>query len=220
MTVWEKLREVQTKLKVGKNKVNSFGNYNYRSCEDIQEAVKPLLKEVNATITLDDTIVQIGERYYVKATAYFHDCDDPDTFVGVDAFAREADDRRGMDPAQVTGSTSSYARKYALGGLLLLDDAKDPDTDEMKKESDAKSAKADRAKKPSKKVDASDLDRFVTDTQVKTLEMLLQRADVSVEKFNSIYGLAMIYELPVDKYDEAVKKLESAISVKEGKGDK
>ena len=223
MNVFEKLREVQTKLKVGKNKVNSFGNYNYRSCEDILEAVKPILKEVNATITIDDSIVQVGERYYVRSCAYFRDCEDPNNFIAADSYARETEDRRGMDPAQVTGATSSYARKYALGGLLLLDDAKDADTDEMKKETDAKAAKADKVtkiRKNDKKVDASDLDKYVTDGQIKTLEMLLKKADVTVEKFNSIYQIGFIYELPVDKYDEAVKKLETAIAVKEGKGEK
>lgn len=223
MNVFEKLREVQTKLKVGKNKVNSFGNYNYRSCEDILEAVKPILKDVNATITIDDSIVQVGDRYYVRSCAYFRDCEDQNNFIAADAYARETEDRRGMDPAQVTGATSSYARKYALGGLLLLDDAKDPDTDENKKEADAKATKSDKVtkiKKSDKNVDASDLDKYVTDAQIKTLEMLLKKADVTVDKFNSIMKIDFIYELPVEKYDEAVKKLETAISVKEGKGDK
>lgn len=222
MNVFEKLREVQTKLKVGKNKVNSFGNYNYRSCEDILEAVKPILKEVNATITIDDSIVQVGDRYYVRSCAYFRDCEDPNNFVAADAYAREAEERRGLDPAQVTGSTSSYARKYAVGGLLLVDDQKDPDTDEFKKETDAKATKSDKVtkiKKSDKNVDASDLDKYVTDAQIKTLEMLLKKADVTVDKFNSIMKIDFIYELPVEKYDEAVKKLETAISVKEGKGE-
>ena len=181
------------------------------------------MKDVNATITIDDSIVQVGDRYYVRSCAYFRDCEDPNNFIAADSYARETEDRRGMDPAQVTGATSSYARKYALGGLLLLDDAKDPDTDEMKKETDAKATKSDKVtkiKKPDKKVDASDLDKFITDAQAKTLEMLLKRADVSVEKFNSIYSVDFIYELPADKYEEAVKKLETAISVKEGKGEK
>lgn len=218
MNVFEKLREVQTKLKVGKNKVNSFGNYNYRSCEDILEAVKPILKEVNATITIDDSIVQVGERYYVRSCAYFRDCEDPNNFIAADSYARETEDRRGMDPAQVTGATSSYARKYALGGLLLLDDAKDADTDEMKKETDAKAARADKAKKTEKtdnKVDASDLDNYVTAEQIKVLKMLLKKADVGVDKFNSIYGLTIISELPADKFEEARNKLEAAVKVKE-----
>ena len=219
MELWGKLTIVQTKLNAPKSRTNSFGNYKYRSCEDILEAVKPLLSEVNASITIEDQIIQIGERYYVKATAYFHDNDKPDAFCAVDAFAREPEEKRGADPAQITGASSSYARKYALGGLLLVDDQKDPDTDEYVKEADAKASKADKGKKTAKKVDASDLDKYVTDAQIKTLEMLLKKADVTVEKFNSIMKIDFIYELPVDKYDEAVKKLETAISVKEGKGE-
>ena len=216
MTAWEKLKVVQTKLNAPKNRTNTFGKYKYRSCEDILEAVKPLLAEVNASITLCDQIVNVGDRYYVEASAYFHDCADPDKFIGVDAYAREADGRPGMDPAQVTGSASSYARKYALGALLLIDDQKDPDTDEFKNEADAKEKKPEKAaRKPKQTDDASDLDKYVTTAQIKTLEMLLERAGVTVEKFNQIFNLTIISELPVDKYDEAVKKLETAISVKE-----
>lgn len=216
MTAWEKLKVVQTKLNAPKNRTNTFGKYKYRSCEDILEAVKPLLAEVNASITLCDQIVNVGDRYYVEASAYFHDCDDPDKFIGVDAYAREADGRPGMDPAQITGASSSYARKYALGALLLVDDQKDPDTDEFKNETEAKEKKPEKAaKKPKQADDASDLDKYVTTAQIKTLEMLLERAGVTVEKFNQIYNLTIISEMPVDKYDEAVKKLETAISVKE-----
>lgn len=216
MTAWEKLKVVQTKLNAPKNRTNTFGKYKYRSCEDILEAVKPLLSEVNASITLCDQIVNVGDRYYVEASAYFHDCDDPDRFIGVDAYARETESRPGMDPAQVTGAASSYARKYALGALLLIDDQKDPDTDEFKNEADAKEKKPEKAAKKQKQADdASDLDKYVTAAQVKTLEMLLERAGVTVEKFNQIYNLTIISEMPVDKYDEAVKKLETAISVKE-----
>lgn len=216
MTAWEKLKVVQTKLNAPKNRTNTFGKYKYRSCEDILEAVKPLLAEVNASITLCDQIVNVGDRYYVEASAYFHNCDDPDRFIGVDAYARETESRPGMDPAQVTGAASSYARKYALGALLLIDDQKDPDTDEFKNEADAKEKKPEKAAKKQKQADdASDLDKYVTTEQIKTLEMLLERAGVTVEKFNQIYNLAIISELPVDKYDEAVKKLETAISVKE-----
>ena len=221
MNFYEKLLQVQTKLKVGKTKHNSFGNYNYRSCEDILEAVKPLLKEVNATITIDDSIVQVGDRYYTRAIAYFHDCDDPDKFVAADAYAREADEKRGMDPAQVSGSSSSYARKYAISGLLLIDDAKDPDTDEFQKESDAKTDKGAKVTKISSKkkeeVDASDLDKYVTAEQIKTLEMLLEKADVSAEKFCGIYGLTIMSELPSAQYEDAVSKLEVAVKAKKAK---
>ena len=212
MKVNEKLLKVQTELKAPKNRKNSFGNYSYRSCEDILEAVKPLLAEVKAFIKLSDMIQQIGDRYYVNATAWFVDCENEGEMISADAYAREPEDKKGMDAAQITGTASSYARKYALNALLLIDDAKDPDTDEYKVEQDAKAAKA--TPKPKKKVDASDLDKFVNDGQLKTLEMLLEKADVSVEKFNSIFKLTVLSELPADKYDDAVKKLEAAIKVK------
>lgn len=214
MTVKEKLLKVQTKLNAPKNRQNKFGGYSYRSCEDILEAVKPLLAEVKAIIKLTDNIMMIGDRIYVNATAWFVDVD-TDEMISADAFAREPADKKGMDAAQITGTASSYARKYALNGLLLIDDAKDPDTDEYKIEQDAKAAKAEP--KPKKKVDTSDLDKFVNDGQLKTLEMLIGRAGVSAEKFCQIYGLTILSELPADKYDEAVKKLEVAIKTKEGK---
>jgi hypothetical protein len=129
MSVNEKLLAVQVELKAPKNAYNSFGKYNYRSCEDILESVKPILAKNKATLTVCDDIVQIGERYYVKAKARFVDIETGDSVENV-AFARESDDKKGMDASQVTGATSSYARKYALNGLFLIDDTKDVDTEE------------------------------------------------------------------------------------------
>jgi hypothetical protein len=126
MNVYEKLSIVQSKLKVSKDNFNSFGNYKYRSCEDILEGAKPLLKEVSAIVTLTDTVELIGDRFYIKATATFIDTEKGET-VSVNAFAREDVTKKGMDLAQVTGSVSSYARKYALNGLFCIDDTKDSD---------------------------------------------------------------------------------------------
>lgn len=117
---------IQSNLKAPKNQFNSFGNYKYRSCEDILEAVKPLLKEVNCTLTLTDEIVQIGDRIYVKATATFKN-DVGDVYKN-SAFAREPNEKKGMDASQITGMASSYARKYALNGMFCIDDTKDADT--------------------------------------------------------------------------------------------
>lgn len=132
------LTEIQKKLKAPKSNYNSFGKYNYRSCEDILEAVKPLLGD--NTLTLSDEVVQIGDRIYVKATAVFRD---GATETRVSAFAREAESKKGMDESQVTGTASSYARKYALNGLFLIDDTKDADTDEY-----VKATEKTKAKKP------------------------------------------------------------------------
>ena len=120
-----KLLEVQKKLKAPKNQRNSFGNYNYRSAEDILEAVKPLLAEAGLTMTITDSIEAIGGRVYVKATVTIKGDAEP---VVVSAFARESETKKGMDASQITGAASSYARKYALNGMFLIDDTKDADT--------------------------------------------------------------------------------------------
>ena len=121
----QRVGDIQHKLKAPKGQYNSFGKYNYRSCEDILEGVKPLLKEHNLALFIDDEIVQIGERYYVKATAKITDGRE---IVSATAYAREPDTKKGMDESQITGATSSYARKYALNALLCIDDTKDADT--------------------------------------------------------------------------------------------
>lgn len=119
--------EIQHRLKAPKGQYNSFGKYKYRSCEDILEAVKPILHEVGCSLTLTDEVVLIGDRYYIKATARLtgEDTDEVTT-----AYAREDQDKKGMDGSQITGTASSYARKYALNGLFCIDDTKDADTDE------------------------------------------------------------------------------------------
>ena len=122
-----KLLEIQQKLKAPKGQYNKFGKYNYRSCEDILEAVKPILRETGCTLTISDEIMLVGDRYYIKATAHLKG---EDTDEVVTAYARESVAKAGMDESQITGSTSSYARKYALNGLFCIDDNKDPDTDE------------------------------------------------------------------------------------------
>lgn len=145
MSVYEKLMQVQSELKAPKNQYNSFGKYNYRSCEDILEGVKPLLKKVKATLTISDEITQVADRIYVKATATFTDVENGETITN-SAFAREASDKKGMDESQVTGATSSYARKYCLNGLLCIDDTKDSDTDEIKNERNARAEKEEKSK--------------------------------------------------------------------------
>lgn len=146
-----KLLEIQTELKAPKGQYNSFGGYNYRSAEDILEAVKPILKEKDCTLTLSDEMVEVGGRIYVKATARFNDGTNETV---VTASAREAEAKKGMDDSQITGTASSYARKYALNGLFLIDDTKDADTDEYQKQT---SKKTSSEAKPSTKIDFTDL---------------------------------------------------------------
>ena len=127
MIIKKKLAELQQELKAPKNLKNSFGGYKYRSCEAILEALKPLLKAKGVFILLTDEMTCVGEKNYVKATATIYDIE-TDERIFTRAYAREADIKKGMDTSQITGSTSSYARKYALNGLLAIDDTKDADT--------------------------------------------------------------------------------------------
>lgn len=126
METLDRLADIQARLKAPKGQFNSFGGYKYRSAEDILEAVKPLLKEVGAVLTLSDEIVAVGDRIYVAATARFLSTNGSPE-ISVKAYAREEATKKGMDGAQITGSASSYARKYALNGLFAIDDTKDPD---------------------------------------------------------------------------------------------
>ena len=120
----EKLIKIQNELKVPKNSFNEFGGYSYRSCEDILEAVKPLLLKYSCNLIIKDDIIEVGGRVYVKATATFFDEKNEITVPG---YARESETKKKMDDSQITGATSSYARKRALGGLFLIDDTKDAD---------------------------------------------------------------------------------------------
>lgn len=122
----EKLLKVQNEIKAPKSQYNNFGKYKYRNCEDILEAVKPLLSKQQLSLIISDELVQLGNRFYVKATVKLYDKEKEIT--SVTSFAREEEVKKGMDCSQITGASSSYARKYALNGLFLIDDTKDSDT--------------------------------------------------------------------------------------------
>ncbi|MGN1120869.1 MAG: ERF family protein, partial [Eubacteriales bacterium] len=127
MTIIEKLLDVQLQLKAPKGQYNSFGKYKYRSCEDILEAVKPLCGKNKAAVYVTDDVEEKGGRIYIKATAHFADAE-TEKEITVSAYAREEENKKGMDGSQVTGASSSYARKYALNGLFAIDDTKDSDS--------------------------------------------------------------------------------------------
>ncbi|MDO4302130.1 MAG: ERF family protein [Clostridia bacterium] len=137
MNIYEKLANIQAELKVPKNQHNSFGGYNYRSCEDILETVKPLAKKHKAVVMISDELVVKGERYYVAAHAMLVNTEEEGQIV-ITAYAREPDTKKGMDSSQITGASSSYARKYALNGLFAIDDTKDKDTPEAVREDKAR----------------------------------------------------------------------------------
>jgi len=127
---YKKLSQIQQDIKAPKNKKNTFGNYNYRSCEDVMQAFKEINKQYNFVLNVSDEIINVGDRYYIKAIATLSDGENSITGTG---YAREDENKKGMDLSQLTGACSSYARKYALNGLFCLDDTKDPDTDEYEK---------------------------------------------------------------------------------------
>lgn len=137
MSVYEKLMKVQAELKAPKGQYNSFGKYKYRSCEDILEAVKPLNAKHGVVLTVGDEVVEISNRFYVKATAVFVDIESGEKIINT-ALAREDDSKKGMDGSQITGTASSYARKYCLNGLFCIDDTKDADTDEYRHQQERK----------------------------------------------------------------------------------
>lgn len=141
MSVYEKLSKVQSELKAPKGQYNSFGKYKYRSCEDILEAVKPLNAKHGVVLTVGDEVVEISNRFYVKATAILVDIESGEKVTNT-ALAREDDAKKGMDGSQITGTASSYARKYCLNGLYCIDDTKDADTDEYRAQQECKPQKS------------------------------------------------------------------------------
>ena len=192
MSVYKKLIEVQSKLKAPKNQYNSFGKYSYRNCEDILEALKPILKEVGATIIISDEVVPVNERYYVKATVKFIDTETGEV-VEASANAREEDNKKGMDSSQLTGSTSSYARKYALNGLFAIDDTKDSDfTNTHDKEDKKKTLEV------------------ISEAQAKRMYMLAKGKDPDVIKqILSNAGFNASRDITKDKYNAICEAIEA-----------
>ena len=172
----EELIKIQSELKAPKGQFNSFGKYKYRSAEDILEAVKPLLAKNGCTLTLSDELVLIGERYYIKATATLKNgaC-----VEAVTAYAREEAEKRGMDGSQITGTASSYARKYALNGLFCIDDTKDADTDEY-------TAKT-KAEKPAAKKAAPKQEKVLTNRE--KVIIAAEEKGISMKDLAAQYGL-------------------------------
>ena len=200
MNIYEKLAAVQQELKAPKDKKNTYGGYNYRSAEGILESVKPVLAKYKATIILTDQVEKVGSavlggpdeaRYYINATAQFVDIEAiPETswnaegmtikkaYVDVSAYAREEYTKKGMDASQITGTASSYARKYALNGLLLIDDTKDADTDEYAK---VTSGQNTREKAPNSPEKPSETVKRATEPQIKTIRLLAEKAGLNID---------------------------------------
>jgi hypothetical protein len=201
MSVYEKLIKVQSELKAPKSKYNSFGKYNYRSLEDILEGVKPLLVKHKATLIITDSIEQDGDRYYLKATATFIDTEDGQT-ISNSALAREAADKKGQDDSQITGTASSYARKYALNGLFLIDDTKDADTDEYHKQTN---------KQTKTEITKENASGGISEDEWAEIEDLVSRANVNKEKLLSKYEIESLMNLTRAQYEALKRKCMEAI---------
>lgn len=181
MNITQKLAAVQAELKAPKGQYNSFGKYKYRSCEDILEAVKPLLQTHGLVLVLTDSVEMIGDRFYVVATATVSDAEGGRW--NSRAYAREDLEKKGMDGAQITGTASSYARKYALNGLFCIDDAKDADTDEYTART-----------RPISKAQATALSNMLSEAE---------RAYIIKQ-----YGVSNIGALTGDQYAEVIRMIE------------
>lgn len=189
MGIYEKLMHIQTEIKAPKNLYNSFGKYKYRNAEGICEAVKPYLAKENASLVLHDDLVNVGDRIYVKATACLIDNESGRT-VEATAFAREALSKKGMDDSQITGTASSYARKYALNGLFLLDDTKDADTDENRIERENRQA-----------------EKTISKTEAKALYAMLQNRGIDVNDFMAEKNIQKLSDLSPEEYAKAMREL-------------
>lgn len=193
----KELINIQSELKAPKSQFNSFGKYSYRSAEDILEAVKPLLKKYDCHLTVSDEMVQLGDRFYVKATATISKASG-DGEVSVSAYAREEEVKKGMDASQITGSTSSYARKYALNGLLCIDDTKDSDsTNTHGKEEPAK---------PSPKKQAPDSENLTDDLRQAKKAVGLSKSSKDLmevwKAFKNLQGVAEFKQMMTDRKKE------------------
>ena len=188
------LQAIQVELKAPKSLYNSFGKYHYRSAETILEAVKPLLAKHGAQLTLSDEIIAVNERIYVKATASITDGTES---VTTTAFAREPDEKKGMDGSQITGTASSYARKYALNGLFLIDDTKDADTDEYHNQTTEPSIQV--------KVET-----------YKQMQAEIHRTGTDINKLCAFYKVKALNELTEEQAQKALKQLAKKTTVNAG----
>lgn len=208
MSIYTTLTEIQNELKAPKNQYNSFGKYKYRSCEDTLEALKPLLLKHKATLIINDEIQETGTRIYVKAICTFVVGDEK---IQTTAYAREEESKKGMDGSQVTGASSSYARKYALNGLFLIDDTKDADTDEFKEQSKKKQESGSKSK-----------GQELTKEQINILYSMASEKGFTQKDIQNVisksFNKRSVTELSHTEYNEILDRMEKSAS-KKGKKD-
>lgn len=194
-----RVQKAQAEIKAPKSLYNKFGNYYYRNAESILEAFKPIGTKYSLILKIEDSIEHVGDRYYVKATATLYDTSSENhQSFSATAYAREPEQKKGMDESQITGSCSSYARKYALNGLLLLDDTKDADTDEQKVEADARSG----AK--------------ITAQQLGKIKAELLRTGVTEDAILKRYKVTKLEELSSDQAQNCIGSLAKSRGAKDG----
>ena len=190
MNVYEKLIAIQSELKAPKSQYNNFGKYAYRNCEDILEALKPILKEHKSTVYISDEIVTVLERFYVKATVTFIDVETGESITNT-AYAREEESKKGMDGSQVTGASSSYARKYALNGMFAIDDTKDSDFTNT-------TIKGDNP--------------GLSEAQIKRLLAIASKVNISADDVKIVvaksFGVQDLRKMNKQQYDEICSRLE------------
>lgn len=193
MKIIESLQNIQQELKAPKGQYNSFGGFKFRSCEDILEAVKPLLKKEDMAIVLSDELVNIGDRYYVKATATLYNSEGE--VLTNSAYAREEESKKGMDGSQITGASSSYARKYALNGLFAIDDVKDSDTTNQVESTTESTPKEEKKASPkqieilSKYYTGDNLSKLLESNKIEKIEDLpLKKASELISKIYNKEG--------------------------------
>lgn len=194
--IYQKLNKIQTELKAPKGQFNDFGKYKYRSCEDIVESLKPLLAEHGLVILLSDEIVNIGSRFYVKATVTLTD---GEANIFNTAYAREDEMKKGMDGSQVTGASSSYARKYALNGLLAIDDTRDADATNTH----------DKDDKPTKKPEPKE-EKIAPET-VKNITELITVSDSDANALLKYYGVKDLSEMTRTQGEDCKRKLNTKL---------
>lgn len=205
----QKLLNIQRDLKAPKSQYNSFGKYNYRNCEDILEAVKPLCAREGACLTISDEVVQIGERYYIKATATLYDSKTSEEINHVTAYAREEAEKKGMDGSQVTGAASSYARKYALNGLFDIDDTKNADSDEKSEQPVKSGNTAAKAAKSDKETgEAKNTPKSYADALKAAMEM-----EISIKGVNHKIGEMSQEQLLYIKNNAKSEKIQEAANI-------
>nr|DAR07401.1 MAG TPA: ERF superfamily protein [Caudoviricetes sp.] len=194
MNIYEKLLKAQVELKAPKGQYNSFGKYKYRSCEDILEALKPVLDKLKLTLFIKDDVIEVNTRNYVKATIILVNTEKPDEIIETSALAREEETKKGMDGSQITGASSSYARKYALNGMFMIDDTKDSDSTNTHGKEEAKT---EEEKKQT----------FLNSKEGMIEKLKESLSSDKLKKVLSAYNVNELWEMTTEQLKEACEKI-------------